>query len=112
MLGDQETLGKVSAIRDHLAGPKIGRWGQLQEWMEDRDDPADQHRHVSHLFAVYPGRQISPVATPALAAPFVHKREIMQRILIALLMLISLPAFAQQEIAFDGVNPLQLPKNL
>jgi alpha-L-fucosidase 2 len=59
---------KVAAMRDKLVGPKIGKWGQLQEWMTDRDDPKDTHRHVSHLFAVYPGRQISPTTTPELAA--------------------------------------------
>ena len=69
-----ETLGVDKALRDKvksmqskLVVPKIGKWGQLQEWMEDRDDPKDQHRHVSHLFAVYPGRQISPETTPALS---------------------------------------------
>ena len=36
--------------------------------MVDRDDPTDRHRHVSHLFALYPGRQIAPDATPELAA--------------------------------------------
>jgi alpha-L-fucosidase 2 len=65
---DKEYRSKVSAMRGKLVGPKIGRWGQLQEWMEDRDDPNDKHRHVSHLFAVYPGRQISPVKTADLAA--------------------------------------------
>ena len=54
-------------MRDKLVGPKIGKWGQLQEWMTDRDDPKDQHRHTSHLFAVYPGRQISMATTPELA---------------------------------------------
>ena len=65
---DREYRAKVSAMRDRLLVPKIGHWGQLQEWMEDRDDPSDQHRHVSHLFAVYPGHQISPSATPRLVA--------------------------------------------
>ncbi len=37
------------------------------EWPEDRDDIRDEHRHVSHLFALHPGRQISPVTTPELA---------------------------------------------
>jgi len=55
-------------MREKLVKPKIGKWGQLQEWMVDRDDPANTHRHVSHLFALHPGRQISPVATPELAA--------------------------------------------
>ncbi|RZK51857.1 MAG: glycosyl hydrolase, partial [Pedobacter sp.] len=50
-----------------LAPNKIGKWGQLQEWQEDRDDPDDQHRHTSQLFAVYPGRQISITNTPDLA---------------------------------------------
>jgi alpha-L-fucosidase 2 len=58
---------KVAEMRQQLLKPKIGRWGQLQEWPEDRDDPKDDHRHVSHLFALHPGRQISPVKTPELA---------------------------------------------
>ena len=58
---------KVAQLRDKLLKPKIGAWGQLQEWPEDRDDIRDEHRHVSHLFALHPGRQISPVATPELA---------------------------------------------
>ena len=45
---------------------QIGKWGQLQEWMEDLDDPEDQHRHFSHLFGLYPSNQISPYRTPAL----------------------------------------------
>ena len=64
---DQEYRDKVAAMRDKLVGPKIGRWGQLQEWMDDIDDPNDQHRHTSHLFGVYPGRQISTTKTPELA---------------------------------------------
>ena len=58
---------KVARMRDQLLKPKIGAWGQLMEWPEDRDDIRDEHRHVSHLFALHPGRQISPVATPELA---------------------------------------------
>jgi alpha-L-fucosidase 2 len=54
-------------LQKRLDGPRIGKWGQLQEWIEDRDDPKDQHRHTSHLFAVYPGRQISVSSTPDLA---------------------------------------------
>jgi alpha-L-fucosidase 2 len=53
--------------RAKLLGPKIGKWGQLQEWMEDIDDPKDDHRHVSHMIALYPGRQIHPSTTPELA---------------------------------------------
>ena len=65
---DAEDRAKVTSIRDRLLGPKIGRWGQIQEWMEDVDDPNDHHRHTSHLFALHPGRQISPLTTPGLAA--------------------------------------------
>jgi alpha-L-fucosidase 2 len=57
----------ISDLKAHLLKPKIGKWGQLQEWETDRDDPKDTHRHVSHLFAVYPGRQISTITTPELA---------------------------------------------
>ena len=64
---DAEYGARLTALRDKLVKPKIGKWGQLQEWMEDRDDPNDHHRHVSHMFAVYPGRQISPQTTPKLA---------------------------------------------
>lgn len=64
---DRDFRDRIAAMRDKLAGPKIGRWGQLQEWIVDRDDPKDQHRHTSHLFAVYPGSQISVARTPELA---------------------------------------------
>lgn len=44
----------------------IGRYGQLQEWLEDGDDPNDEHRHISHLYGLYPSAQISPFSTPEL----------------------------------------------
>ncbi|UIR54818.1 glycoside hydrolase family 95 protein [Sphingobacterium sp. SRCM116780] len=56
----------IKGLRDALLKPKIGKWGQLQEWEADRDDPQDKHRHVSHLFALYPGNQISVLQTPEL----------------------------------------------
>jgi len=64
---DAEYQAKVADMQVHLAPNKVGRWGQLQEWQADRDDPNDTHRHTSHLFAVYPGRQISLARTPDLA---------------------------------------------
>jgi alpha-L-fucosidase 2 len=64
---DEAFRNRITSLRERLAGPKIGRWGQLQEWREDVDDPNDHHRHVSHLFAVHPGRQITPLGTPELA---------------------------------------------
>ena len=64
---DADYRKKLGQMRDALVGPKIGKWGQLQEWMEDKDDSKDHHRHVSHMFAVYPGRQISVSKTPEFA---------------------------------------------
>jgi alpha-L-fucosidase 2 len=64
---DKEFRDHIAGLRDKLLKPKIGRWGQLQEWEEDKDDPKDDHRHVSHLFALYPGRQITRATTPELA---------------------------------------------
>ena len=65
---DADYRRRVAGMRDRLLGPQVGKWGQLQEWMTDRDDPNDHHRHTSHLFAVFPGRQISVARTPELAA--------------------------------------------
>lgn len=53
-------LGKLPPL-------KIGRHGQLQEWMEDYDEPDPGHRHISHLFALHPGNQITLRGTPELA---------------------------------------------
>ncbi|MFE5092592.1 glycoside hydrolase N-terminal domain-containing protein [Streptomyces sp. NPDC056638] len=64
---DPEYRATVADMQKRLAPNKIGQWGQLQEWQTDRDDPNDIHRHTSHLFAVYPGRQITP-KTPDFAA--------------------------------------------
>ncbi|MDQ1831778.1 glycoside hydrolase family 95 protein [Massilia scottii] len=70
---DKDFRDQIAAMRDQLAGPRIGSWGQLLEWMEEKKDPVldtpgDTHRHVSHLFGLFPGRQISPAKKPALAA--------------------------------------------
>ncbi|TCC89208.1 glycosyl hydrolase [Pedobacter frigiditerrae] len=64
---DADYQKKIAEMQQKLAPNKIGKWGQLQEWQEDRDDPDDQHRHTSQLFAVYPGREISTTNTPDLA---------------------------------------------
>ncbi|KKX48397.1 hypothetical protein L950_0221355 [Sphingobacterium sp. IITKGP-BTPF85] len=45
---------------------QVGRYAQLQEWLEDLDDPKSDHRHVSHLYGLYPGNQISAYRTPQL----------------------------------------------
>ena len=65
ILGIDKANGeKVRLMQSRLLGPQIGKWGQLQEWMEDWDDSTDHHRHNSHMFAVHPGRQIDPLNTP------------------------------------------------
>lgn len=64
---DADYREKIRSMRARLLGPQIGSWGQLQEWAEDRDDPKDQHRHLSHLLAVHPLKQISPTTTPELS---------------------------------------------
>lgn len=68
-----EILGKDAGFADTLRRMRgrlppmhIGRHGQLQEWLEDIDDPNDHHRHVSHLYGLYPSNQISPYRTPEL----------------------------------------------
>ena len=50
----------------NLPPMQIGRYGQLQEWLIDADDPKDQHRHISHLYGLYPSNQISPYSHPEL----------------------------------------------
>ncbi len=56
----QETLHKIPT-------PEIGRYGQIKEWVEDYEEIEPGHRHISHLFALHPGTQISPNSTPELA---------------------------------------------
>ncbi len=65
---DDEFVRQVKAARDNLAGPQIGPDGRLMEWNEPFEEPEPGHRHVSHLFALHPGRQITINGTPALAA--------------------------------------------
>jgi alpha-L-fucosidase 2 len=67
---DDEFRSQVAAARARLAPPQIGRAGQLQEWLDDwdMDAPDIHHRHVSHLYGLYPSAQISLRDTPELAA--------------------------------------------
>ena len=64
LASDEVYREALTLKRNRLLGPQVGKWGQLQEWMEDVDRPDDHHRHNSHLFALHPGRQISPLKTP------------------------------------------------
>lgn len=63
---DKALVASLQALIKRLPPMQIGQYSQLQEWMEDWDNPKDQHRHVSHLYGVYPGSQISPYRTPEL----------------------------------------------
>ena len=59
-------LGDNNSQLKQLPPMQIGRWGQLQEWLDDLDDPKDDHRHFSHLYGLYPSYLISPTRTPDL----------------------------------------------
>ncbi len=65
---DGEFAARLRELRARIAPNQIGKHGQLQEWLEDRDDPNEQHRHVSHLWGLHPGYEISARRTPELAA--------------------------------------------
>ncbi len=61
---DHELRRNLDSMRARIAPNRIGRLGQLQEWLEDIDDPNNKHRHVSHLWGVHPGYEITPYGTP------------------------------------------------
>jgi len=68
VLGCDEAFRKtLQEMIPKLCPQKIGQYGQLQEWPEDWDRPTDTHRHISHLIALHPGRDISPLTTKELA---------------------------------------------
>jgi len=64
---DKELRDKLTDLRAKIAPNQIGRYGQLQEWLEDKDDPKSKHRHVSNLWGLHPGAEINPRITPELA---------------------------------------------
>ena len=63
---DDSSLFTLRSSLSSLPPMQIGRYGQLQEWMIDGDDPKDEHRHISHLYGLYPSNQISPYSHPDL----------------------------------------------
>jgi len=63
---DKTFADTLKQKRNRLAPMHIGQYGQLQEWLEDIDDPDDKHRHISHLYGLFPSNQISPYQTPEL----------------------------------------------
>ena len=62
---DADFRKKLIAMRKRIAPNKIGKHGQLQEWLEDKDNPQNTHRHVAHLWGLHPGNEITP-KTPEL----------------------------------------------
>lgn len=65
---DHDFAAQLTALRQQIAPNQIGHLGQLQEWLEDRDDPNNHHRHVSHLWGVFPGNDITRQTPDLLAA--------------------------------------------
>ncbi|MBE6332128.1 MAG: glycoside hydrolase family 95 protein [Bacteroidales bacterium] len=68
VLGNNDDSRRYDAALAKLPPMQIGRHGQLQEWLIDADDPKDEHRHISHLYGLYPSNQISPYTHPELFA--------------------------------------------
>ena len=65
---DPQLAEQLRSMTKQIAPNQIGKHGQLQEWLEDKDDPHNKHRHVSHLWGVYPGNEITPRGTPDMCA--------------------------------------------
>ena len=63
---DVAFVDTLKRMRKRLPPMQIGQHGQLQEWLDDIDDPKDNHRHISHLYGLFPSNQISPYRTPQL----------------------------------------------
>lgn len=74
---DAGLMDSLKQMRSRLAPMHIGQYGQLQEWLDDIDDPKDNHRHISHLYGLFPSNQISPYRTPALYSA--AKNTLLQR---------------------------------
>ena len=68
LLVDPIFRSELQKAKEKLYPFHIGRYGQLQEWFKDWDDPQDKHRHISHLFGLFPGQEIRLRTTPELAA--------------------------------------------
>jgi len=77
---DAAFVDTLKQMRSKLPPMHIGQHGQLQEWLEDIDDPNDKHRHISHLYGLFPASQISPYRTPdlysAAKTSLVHRGDV------------------------------------
>lgn len=74
---DKAFASDIKKLRDRLPPMAIGKHNQLQEWLEDIDDPKDNHRHISHLYGLFPSNQISAYTTPYLFSA--AKNSLVQR---------------------------------
>ncbi|SHH53979.1 glycoside hydrolase family 95 protein [Wenyingzhuangia marina] len=74
---DKELIEKLEGLKKRLPPMQIGKHNQLQEWLDDVDSPTDNHRHISHLYGLYPSNQISPYNNPKLFAA--AKNTLLQR---------------------------------
>ena len=85
---DADFAADLKKLKDQLPPMHVGKYGQLQEWLEDWDRETSGHRHVSHLWGMFPGNQISPYTNPQLfqAAKkiFRRKRRCKQRMVYGL----------------------------
>jgi len=63
---DESLRREWNNLRARIAPNQIGKYGQLQEWLEDKDNPDNKHRHVSHLWGLHPGNEITSLKTPEL----------------------------------------------
>lgn len=78
VLGNKDTfIDSLQVLRSQLPPMQIGKHNQLQEWLDDVDSPEDNHRHISHLYGLFPSNQISPYRTPQLFAA--AKNTLLQR---------------------------------
>ncbi|MBG9377033.1 glycoside hydrolase family 95 protein [Panacibacter sp. DH6] len=74
---DAKLADTLAQLRSKLPPMHVGKHGQLQEWLDDIDDPNDHHRHISHLYGLFPSAQISPYRTPQLYSA--AKNTLLQR---------------------------------
>ncbi len=63
---DADYVSRLDGVIAQIPPMQVGQYGQLQEWIQDGDDPTDEHRHISHLYGLYPSNQISPFSHPEL----------------------------------------------
>ena len=63
---DEDFRARMEAAVKRLPPTRTGKYGQIMEWFEDWDNPNDKHRHVSHLYGLFPSHQITPEETPDL----------------------------------------------